>query len=99
MQIKFKKSFLPEEPIVLIQAELLKLWQRSLEDCQVKYIQKANVSFVDYDITEYPDQALLCKELMDSNIEEAKDNPEQFIKSLAGKLRMMELVIAPEDYE
>ena len=96
MQIKFKKAFFPDEPKELLQAELLEVWKNNIEKYQVKFISAATVNFADYDIIEYPDQDKLCSDLIKNNIQEAKENPKQFIESLAGKLRIMELTITAE---
>ena len=96
MQIKFKTAYFINTPPYKVQADLLNLWQQSLEARQIKVIKKANIAFNDYALLEYPEQDALKKEYITYN--SYTGDIDALFKSLNTRFRIMELVITPEDY-
>ena len=103
MHIKFKTIYGPEAPLIMVQKELLRQWATSCEECQMKFIQEANIIFNDYSMPEYPNQKQLKKEysryLATFNPDLSDENVANCFKEFAKQYRVLELVITPEDYE
>lgn len=101
MQIKFKTGYSIGTPLSYVQAGLLNIWYKSLEASQIKFIKKANIEFIDYDLCEYPNQDKLKEELTSYynsfNTKQSEHLSEKAFNNLIGKLRILELVITPED--
>lgn len=103
MQIKFKTAYgLNTDPIIA-QIDLLEQWTKSCQECQVKFIDKAKITFITYDMLEYPDQTQLKKEyalyLSSFNSDTSAENIEACFKEFAKEYHILELTITPEDYD
>ena len=96
MQVKFKIGYFINTPPYVAQVNLLNLWQHSIEARQIKVIKKANITFNDYALLEYPEQEVLKKEYITYN--SCTSGIDELFESLNKELRIMELVITPEDY-
>ena len=115
MQIKFLTMyhmFKDEEySKAFAQQSLLSMWQKSISDQNIKYIDKAHLIFQAYSFSDYPDQERLHKELNTAYGRCVKKNDpieywwagEQYpdfdtlYKALAKQKLLMELVIIVED--
>ena len=115
MQIKFLTMYhkLKDEPVskALAQQELLSMWQKSILDQNIKYIDKAHIIFQTYSFTDYLDQERLYRELNIAYGKRVKKKDpieywwagEQYpdfdtlFKALAQQKMLMELTIIVED--
>lgn len=98
MNIKFVTAYEADTHKILAQADLLTLWQKSIENSQIKFIKKADIEFLDYAIYDYQDQDKVRKALADGTGYEGEQLEEAY-KTLLKQTRVMELVITPEDYD
>ncbi len=97
MQIKFLTGRDPKADQIVAQADLLQQWYKSIENSQIKFIKNANIEFIDYDISDYPDQDKIKKAIMTScGYTEARYL--EMYDSIAERIRVMELVITTENY-
>ena len=94
------------------QEDLLRQWQESLHLCNIKVINKAKISFIDYALFDYPNQDLLKKKIDNSLnksynhllgkqywwfLGNSYEDFEIFYKDLAKTHQLMELIITVEE--
>jgi hypothetical protein len=97
MQIKFLVGRSPKENPVIAQAALLEQWYNSIENNQIKFIKTATINFIDYDISDYPDQDKIKNAIIDS-LDCSEEAFEDTYNAVAESTRIMELIITLEDY-
>lgn len=102
MQIKFKTAYDINTPLIVPQKDLLEQWIKSCDEYQIKFIEKANLDFKDYDMLKYPNQEQLRKEyttyLATFNSDLSEENVAKCFKEFAKSYRILELTIIPENY-
>ena len=98
MQIKFLTGHDPKANPIITQADLLQQWYKSIEKSQIKFIQNANIKFIDYDISDYPDQDKIKKAISDYLGYSCEFLDEETYEEFATKFRVMELIITVENY-
>ena len=116
MQIKFLTLYhnLKDEDYnkSLAQSELLSMWQRSITQRNIKFINKAAVIFQVYSFIDYPNQERLINEIKTAYGHRDKKTKaveywwggkqypdfDTLFKALAEQKRLMELTITVEDY-
>lgn len=103
MQIKFLTSICAqgnyEVNKALGQAELLTIWSKCIQSCQIKFINKATIEFIDYDFSDYPDQEKTNKAISEYFGYSYKLLDEDTYEDFLTKFRILELVITIEDYD
>ena len=100
MQIKFITAYGMYTNPAVAQKNLLDQWANCCENCQIKFIEKATVTFTTYGLLEYPDQARLKKEytayIADFNSDLTDEKVNYCLKEFAKDYKLMELVITVE---
>jgi hypothetical protein len=103
MQIRFRVCYPKHTDPIIAQENLLDKWVKSCERQQIKFIEKASLSFNTYEMLEYPDQELLKKEyaiyFTAFNSDLSKENIDCCFERFSEDYYLMELVITPEDYD
>ena len=102
MQIKFLTAISTQGDYdinkALGQAELLAIWSKCIKSCQVKFMTKANIEFIDYDFSDYPDQEKVNKAISEYFGYSYKLLDIATYEDFLTKFRILELVITTENY-
>lgn len=101
MQIKFITAYGMCTNQTVAQKNLLDQWANCCENSQIKFIEKATITFTTYDLLEYPDQARLKREytayIADFNSDLTEEKVNYCLKEFAKDYKLMELTIIVED--
>lgn len=97
MQIKFITAYGIYTDHTVAQKNLLGQWANCCENSQIKFIEKATVTFTTYGLLEFPDQARLKREytayIADFNSDLTEEKVNYCLKEFAKDYKLMELTI------